>query len=165
MSGPPIEQLLSGFLGELPLLSLLHELLLEASQVSAVFAQKLTFQFPVFDLRVYETRRHINLLFRRNISVHCISTCQFRGTRNGKSLELGFNPGQEKHGFLEGFREFLFIFCQHFTVSLHELVKRRIFTETGAAGTAHGGHGGASLLQSRHHLRRMSHLLAVEIGG
>lgn len=73
MSVPPIEQLLPGFFGEFPFLPLLHELLLQAAQVSAVLAQQLAFQLPVFCLRIYEAVVDINLFFRRTIPIDSLT--------------------------------------------------------------------------------------------
>lgn len=50
---PPLQQLLPGFLGELPFLLPLGELLAQASQVAAVLPQKLVLQLLILGARIH----------------------------------------------------------------------------------------------------------------
>jgi len=58
---PPVQQLLSGFFGQLPFLPLLQEFLLKATEISAVFTQQLTFELPVLGLGINIVLTRINV--------------------------------------------------------------------------------------------------------
>jgi hypothetical protein len=70
---PPVQQPLSGFLWQFPILFLLQKLLLETAQISTVLVQKLNFQFPVFNLRIYDIVSRINLFLTISISTYKIT--------------------------------------------------------------------------------------------
>lgn len=57
-------------------------------------------------------------------------TCRIGRRRKSEGFELGLNPLQEDHGFLEGFGKLLLILGEHLAVGLHELIQSWIFTET-----------------------------------
>jgi hypothetical protein len=78
VSTPPVQQPLSGFLRQFPIHFLLHKLLLETAQISTVLVQKLNFQFPVFNLRIYDIVCSINLFHNISILAYKITNVQVK---------------------------------------------------------------------------------------
>lgn len=75
---PPVQQLLPGFLGELPFLLPLGELLAEAAQVAAVLPQKLVLELLVLGAGIDLFRTARVLLILRRPGHLTVTVCRSR---------------------------------------------------------------------------------------